>query len=80
MIWIIDNMTVGIILPPTLVEYHYRGIIPSGAALLHRHEHDHIIATTLIHNTENMKHSPNADLMLGQRRRRWTNIKPALGQ
>ena len=27
----------------------------------------------------NPRHSPNAGLMLGQRRRRWPNIKPALG-
>ena len=25
------------------------------------------------------RHRPNADLMLGQRRRRWANIKSALG-
>ena len=28
----------------------------------------------------NTRHSPNAGFMLGQRRRRWTNIKPALVQ
>ena len=27
-----------------------------------------------------MKHSPNAGLMLGQHRRRWANIEPALGE
>ena len=30
-------------------------------------------------NPSNTRKSPNADLMLGQRRRRWTNIKSALG-
>ena len=28
---------------------------------------------------KNMRRSPSAGLMLGQRRRRWPNIKPALG-
>ena len=27
-----------------------------------------------------MKRSPNVGLMLGQRHRRWSNVKPALGQ
>ena len=31
-------------------------------------------------NSENTKRVPNAGFMLGQRRRRWPNIKPALGQ
>ena len=28
----------------------------------------------------NIRHSPDAVLMFGQRRRRWTNIKTALGE
>ena len=31
-------------------------------------------------STANTRRSPNAGLMLGQRRRRWPNIKPALGE
>ena len=31
-------------------------------------------------NPANTKHCPNADSMLGQRRRRWTNIDAGLGQ
>ena len=27
-----------------------------------------------------IRHSPNVGLMLGQRRRRWANIKPTLGE
>ena len=32
------------------------------------------------HSQKNTRHSPNVGLMLGQRRRRWTNIEPTLGE
>ena len=34
----------------------------------------------LIFGPANTRNRPNADLMLGQRRRRWPNIKSTLGQ
>ena len=36
--------------------------------------------TDLLHVAVNTSNSPNAGLMLGQRRRRWPNIKPTLVQ
>ena len=37
-------------------------------------------ADTTIDSDKPTKRTPNADLMLGQRRRRWPNIESALGQ
>ena len=41
--------------------------------------HNYILVSSKIKMTQNRR-SPNAGLMMGQRRRRWANINPALGK